>query len=324
MTRSKKMIVLLAITAVLAVAAVLVLRADFNAEVPTSDEEFSIFTSDTSAVTAISRIYDGINLTFEKNGESWRYTGGNAYTVDPQYVTDMLGKIADITTSKQITGVTELAQYSLDKPELTVTITEPEGNRTLYFAGEAALTGRKYLNTGDGNVYLVDQNILDPFELGLLDMIQKDEIPALDGLSSINIENPKARFTMIKNTADAGGDGNETETEAYTWSVEGVNLAVDNGKSDALANYIIGFSWQQCVSFNAGTEELSGYGLADPAAVITSEYGGGKSFKIYIGNASGESYYAKTDSNLVYLIKADAAERLLTAVPEELTTDIEE
>ena len=317
MNRKSKLLVLISVTVLLSVCAVFVLKADFNTEVPTTDEEFSIFTADTAAVTSITREYGGTMLTFKRSGNSWTFTDDASFIVDTDRIGEMLNAVSNITTAKQITGAEGSEQYGLEDPELTVTIDEGNITRTLNFAGEAALSGNKYLSTGDGNVYLVSSSILDPFKLDLLDMVKKDEIPSLTSLTALEIKNGSGSFKLMKDTfTETDDDGNETVK--YTWSVEGENLAVDRSKADALTNYVKGLVWQKCVSYNAGKEELTSYGLDEPSAVISAQYDEGNTFRLYIGNFNGEYYYARTDSDLVYLINTDTAERLMQAVSDDL------
>jgi hypothetical protein len=63
-----------------------------------------------------------------------------------------------LTASQVITGVTDLAQYGLDPPELTVTLTISDGQKIILYTGaETPVDNNRYLRpaVADHSVYVV-------------------------------------------------------------------------------------------------------------------------------------------------------------------------
>lgn len=78
----------------------------------------------------------------------------------------------------------------------------------------------------------------------------------------------------------------------------------------------------------SGADELSSYGLDEPAYTITLETESGTEITLYIGDATGENYYATIgDKVVVYVIDSSVADALefditsLEAAEEEETTE---
>lgn len=78
--------------------------------------------------------------------------------LDQVWVNGAATRLAGLTASQVITGVTDLAQYGLEKPELTVTLTISDGQKiTLYTGAETPVNNNRYIRTtaDDRSVYLV-------------------------------------------------------------------------------------------------------------------------------------------------------------------------
>ncbi len=78
--------------------------------------------------------------------------------VDQARVNGAATRMAMLTASQVITGVTDLAPYGLDLPELSVTLTISNGQKiTLYTGAETPVNNNRYIRTAedDQSVYLV-------------------------------------------------------------------------------------------------------------------------------------------------------------------------
>lgn len=78
----------------------------------------------------------------------------------------------------------------------------------------------------------------------------------------------------------------------------------------------------------SGADELASYGLEEPAYTVTLETESGTEIALYIGDATGENYYATIgDKVVVYVIDSSAVDALefdlttLEAEEEEATED---
>ena len=123
------------------------------------------------------------------------------------------------------------------------------------------------------------------------------------------------------------------ETTMSFTNSEGVWTVTDNSEinldSDAVDTIASALSQVQAVRVLEGADELSSYGLEEPAYTITLKTEAGTEVTLYIGNAIDDNYYATTgDKIVVYVIGSSAVDALefdmtvLEAeVVEETTTE---
>lgn len=319
MKRGKKLIVLLAVLAVLLAATCAVLKLtpeDTDAE--PEDTGVSVFALDPEAVTELSWTYEGETLTFVKSDGAWAYAGDSAFPLDETYLTTILTALSGVTANKTIEAPEDLAQYGLEEPACAVTVTAG-GAAGLLIGDETGIGGERYLSTGDGNVYLVDEDILDSFAYSLLDLVEKETIPSITGVTSLEVISNTQSFTL--NYAESGG---EEDDGVWLWNGDS-ELPLDTELTEALIETVTSMSWGACVDYNAaGT--LSDYGLDAPVATVTVNYAeteqaeAGASFVLEIGeDASGTCYGRIAGSSMVYEIDASISDAMLTASCESLS-----
>lgn len=101
--------------------------------------------------------------------------------------------------------------------------------------------------------------------------------------------------------------------------------------SDSVETIASAFSQVAAVRVLEGADELSGYGLEEPAYTITMESETGTTMTLYIGDATGENYYATIgDKVVVYVIDSSAVTAMefdvtiLEAEEEETTEETTE
>ena len=114
--------------------------------------------------------------------------------------------------------------------------------------------------------------------------------------------------------------------EEDAWKISGddtVNL--DSDVVETIADTLCQIAAVRVLS---GADELSSYGLEEPAYTISLETESGTEIKLYIGDATGENYYATIgDKVVVYVIDSSAVDALEFDVSvleaEEETEEIE-
>ena len=119
--------------------------------------------------------------------------------------------ISTVTASKAIEDVEDLAQYGLEDPVCSVTVTAGKTSK-LRIGNETGLGGQRYLSLGDGNVYLVDSSLLSSFSYDLYSIIQKESIPSMSDIRSFVVDDGSRQFTIdyLENSGLAYSD-------RYTW-----------------------------------------------------------------------------------------------------------
>lgn len=294
----------------------------------------TIFTVDTDTVTQISWDYSEY-LSFTKEGDTWVYDEDAAFPLEETFVDTMLATVKEITSSKTIEAVENWDQYTLEVPICEVTVTSGDTAQTIKIGQESSLGGERYVSVGDGNAYLVDSGILDAFSYGLYDVLKPEAIPNMTDVYGMEYRSTNGSYeiTRMENSGLAYSDD-------YVWFLEGKPL--DTELTQRLLQYMTDMSWEECVNYNA--EDLSKYGLDEPAAAITMRYletvttatnetdedgntvyetqENEKTYTLEIGAEAKDGYYARIQgSRMIYRIAASAAETLLYTTSEELLPD---
>lgn len=124
-------------------------------------------------------------------------------------------------------------------------------------------------------------------------------------------------------------DGKQTVSfvkEEDAWYVaDDKDFALDSSKVKTMENVLTDV---MAVRQLEGTDELSAYGLEEPAYTIAMKDANGKETTLYIGNATGTDYYATVDDKkVIYTIGSSVADALefdlstMEVVEEEETTE---
>lgn len=332
MSRSKKLLGLLAALLVLALAAFAATR--LNPENQESEAEnddgVSIFALDTGSVTALSWTYGEESLTFENVGDGWAYAQDSSFPLDSTYIDAMLSALSNVTASKTIEDPEDLSQYGLEAPVCTISVTAGDTTELL-IGDETVLDGDRYLSLGDGNVYLVDAALLDSFSYGLYDLVEKESIPSMTDVLSLSVDTG-AQQLVLEHLEDSG----LAYSDEYVWFMQQEDgyLPLDTELTQALLANITGLTWGGCVDYHASSEALEGYGLGSGAATVTVRYVESadaedsgpseteKTFVLELGAAADDGRYARiAGSDMVYLVDAGAAESLLYTTYVELLPD---
>ena len=97
--------------------------------------------------------------------------------------------------------------------------------------------------------------------------------------------------------------------EEDAWkSAENTELILDNDSVETIASILCQVA---AVRVLEGADELSSYGLEEPAYIISLETESGTEITLYIGDATGENYYATIgDKVVVYVIDSSAVDAL--------------
>lgn len=318
MRRSRKLVILLAVLVVLAGATALV-KWLTPEETEEAAEPIGVLSVDGESLIALSWEYGGESVRFDCADGVWTYSEDDAFPVDSTHLEGMLSALSDVTASRVIESPSDLADYGLEEPLCTVTVTTGDETVQLLLGDETGLGGERYASIGDGRVYLVDDGLLDSFVYGLYDLVEMESIPDLSSLDSLTL-------TADGQTESWYWQEAEDEDGEDAWILED-GTQTDAETAEALAAALADLSWSSCVSYAAGDEELAEYGLDTPAASVTAQYTQsvqvdtgetdddgnevyetreiGQTFVLEIGSQSGDLRYARiAGSGMVYLIDA--------------------
>ncbi len=334
MKRGKKLISLLGVLVLLvgATFAATNLNPDNSATEP-ADTSTIVFSMDADAVNQVSWDYSEA-VSFARSGNTWVYTEDDAFPLDTSYIDTILETLTEVTAYKTIENAEDLDQYGLEVPVCTVTVTAGD-TYTLCIGNETSMSGQRYFSSGDGNVYLVDADIIDCFSYGLYDVLAYESIPAMTNITGMELT-AETQSYKIQHLAGSG----LAYSDDYVWFMDQKTL--DTELTETLLSSITSLSWIDCVSYNA--EDLSAYGLDAPAASVTIHYTqtlqvetnetdeeghpvyetqeNDASFTLEIGSDVDENCYAKiAGSSMVYEIDGAIRDTLLYTTYSELQPD---
>lgn len=267
---------------------------------------------DPEKVTAIGWKYSTeVNFTKTENG--WVNAADSAFPTDEAVIEKMLHILSEVGASKTIEDPTDLDQYGLKNPFCTIKVTADGKNYDLALGDQNSFSGLRYFTNGDGNVYLIANEIASYFNFGPEGALKKEQIPDLKALSNLKVQTQDRSYEIAWLT------GSElTYTSAYKWFMDGKVL--DTELTEEMLDYIYSLEWKECVDYNA--TDLTKYGLDKPSAVATVTYLNDKTFVLEIGENTDKGAYARiAGSNMVYYVRTALRNALLNTVYNELMPD---
>lgn len=281
MKRYKRILILLAALVVICAAAFAVTRYEEKKENIAQTDEV-ILSLDSSEATKLSWTYgDNEPLAFHKNGAGtatatdadadgrvWVYDDDETFPVDADKVADLIDNFSSLAAAFVIEDVEDYSQYGLDEPECTISVTVGGTDYEIKLGAYSTMDEERYASIGDGRVYLLASDPMDSFDLELSDMIENDELPSFDVVSSIE----------VSGRDDYTAEYSETNSVTYSdddkyFVTDGEDtLALDTEKVEAYLEAVSSLSLEKYAAYNAGSEELSGYGLDNPELTVTVDY----------------------------------------------------
>ena len=206
MKRLKKLSILLAVLIVVCVAAYCISRyEERKEEIKNTDEVILAIENDD--VNTLSLEYSDTALSFHKSEDgTWLYDDDEAFPVDTDAIDKLLSVFNSFGASFIIENVEDFSQYGLDDPTCTIKLTTADNEYFVQLGSYSTMDQKRYVSTGDGNVYLTSVDPFDTYEVTLPDMIKHDELPKLTEADSISFEG------VIENTEDKDLSGNNNSS----------------------------------------------------------------------------------------------------------------
>ena len=241
MKNGKKLLLLLLVLAVLVGATAIVGTISKNAA-DQEDETQTVFSLDPENVTNLGWDYSE-KVSFTAGEDGWVCDQDAAFPVDETYLDKMLEALTDVESTKTIENPENLDQYGLEIPVCVITVEDGQSH-TLSIGLETAVGGQRYFSNGDGNVYLVDKDIIENFQYGLYDVLKHQTLPEVTQLTGIKVELPEGGYeiTRQENSGLAYSDD-------YVWFMDG--KALDNDLTQTLLDMVTNLNLSECVDYNA-------------------------------------------------------------------------
>lgn len=268
MKRFKKLGILLGVLVVACIATfALTHYEEKQEEIKNSDEV--ILEIPTDSVTSLSWEYaEEGKLSFHKGENGWLYDEDAYFPVDEEKVNDILSEFEAFGVSFIIENVEDYSQYGLDEPECTFHIGTEDTTYDMKLGAFSKMDEQRYIDIGDGNVYLVSEDPIDYVSAALSDMILDDDTPGFENVVDIRFEG--AENYMIQRLEDT--DYSYSENDVYFTQKNGEYLPLDKSAVTQYLNTITSLDLLTYVTYNATEEELAAYGLDDPELSITVNF----------------------------------------------------
>ncbi len=271
MYRSKRLLILLAVLAVVCAAALIALGAEHRQEqIQTSGQVVLELSAD--SVQTLSWTYGGETLSFTRGEDGgWSYDGDAAFPVDEQAMAELLEPFTAFSAAFVIQDVEDFGQYGLDDPVCTISIGTQSETYEILLGDYSAMDEQRYVSLGDGNVYLAVNDPLDQYDAALRDCIQNDRVPALDQVTSLTFSGAEDYTVFYQ---EDGSAYSYCEEDVYFTDRDGDTLPLDTSRVESYLSALSNLVLTNYVTYSASDEDLAQYGLDDPELTVSVDYTG--------------------------------------------------
>ena len=261
-SKSKRLIILLIVLAAAVVLTLVISRREEKKEEIKNTDEI-VLELDADSVTSLAWETEENKLAFHKE-ETWLYDDDAAFPVDEEKVTALLEQFTELGVTFKIENADDLSQYGLDDPECTIKITAGEKEHKIFLGAFSTMDEQRYISTGDGNVYLVEHDPLEDYDIELKDMVKDDTVPVIS----------VAKEMQISGSQNYGITYEEDSPD--TWCADDVYFTdgkpLDTSLVSSYLAAVSGLGLTEYVNYNVQDDELEQYGLNDPELNLTIEY----------------------------------------------------
>lgn len=267
MKRSKRMLALCAVLAVLCGATLLLTQYEERQEqIRSSDAVVLAIPTDT--VESLSWAYTSAGMAFHREEDGWLYDEDEAFPVDGAAIRDILSHFESFGAAFTIESPEDLGQYGLDDPVCTIQLTAAGEHHTIALGDYSKMDQQRYVDIGDGNVYLVSSDPMDYLSNDLSRFIANDAAPSFEAVQSITFTGSEDyTIVMVEDSA-----ASYSADDIYFARLEGQDLPLD---TDAVTNYlntITALPLTDYATYSATAEELAAYGLDQPELTVSIAY----------------------------------------------------
>lgn len=296
MKKNKTLLILLGVLIVL-LAAYFALKA-WNRQQAEKDEESDavvVTQIDPAAIKAISYDIGDGERAFEKRDGTWIYTPDADFPLDQSVPETIAEDMGQLKADRELVDGDELADYGLEEPDYTVTLTEADGTVTEIRFGNT-VDDYYYVSLDDsGTVYTVPSSAADNLSQSLNDMAQFDDYP------SIGSGNLKKVVITSGETSIVYDSENEEQSEDIS----------------AIAGGLGTVALSEAADYSVADADRGNYGLDNASRttveVTYTEDNEDKTMTLYIGGEDGDGsrYVMIDDSRIVYLISDEICGNIL-------------
>ena len=310
MAKKKSMMILVAVLLVLVIATILVMCINQkNENISTYGE--SILDFDESDVTAFSIDYDNqysfvketVDDESTEEGESsykWVLEGNESFPVSTEIIDTLISYLNGLSATFKIEGTDQFSDYGLLMPECSLELTVSGETYTIDFGSYSSMDSKRYVSIGDGNAYMIAEDITDYYYLSEDDFIELDDSHSGTTAESFTISGDNTLSIVYKE--DAGYC--YSDEYVYYMKSGASYLPLGEDEAESLITEIMGRNFYNYVSYSASTEKLSKYGLDSPNLTVKLTYldydDEEQEVTAYLGKTKKNYYLMFDGSEIIY------------------------
>ena len=262
MNRAKKLGILSVVLIVTCLAALFALHTDEKQEEIKTNGQ-TVLSIEPAKVTALSWTRDGTTLSFHRN-DVWQYDDDAEFPVSDSAMDTLLEQFHTFGAAFTIENADDLSQYGLDDPICTITLTTDDQTYTVKLGDYSTMDSQRYVDIGDGNVYLAASDPMNAYDVELKDLIANDLVPYFDEVSQI-------AFTGGSDyTAVYDEDGKSFCADDVYFTADGQPL--DTSRVNSYISKLRYLDLTDYVTYKATDADLSSYGLDNPELTVSVDY----------------------------------------------------
>lgn len=268
MKRTKRILILAAVLAVTCTATFALTQYEEKQE-EIKNSNAVILELSTDSIQSLSWESEDDTLAFHKNDASkWIYDNDEAFPVSEEKITDILTHFEAFGVSFIIENVEDYSQYGLDKPTCTIHLATAEAAYDIRLGAFSQMDEQRYVDIGDGNVYLVSDDPMSYLETELSAMLLHDTTPAFERVANITFTGyENYTITYTEESADSC-----SADDVYFTDIDNQVAPLDTSKVNSYLNTISTLNLSDYVTYNATADELESYGLDEPELSVTINY----------------------------------------------------
>lgn len=283
------------------------------------------------AIAKFSYKYNGETVTFVKEDGTWYLDSDREFPVKQTSIEGKLSSVASTTASRKIEiSEDNLADYGLDEPVNTISITDSEGNETTFEIGDQNGTSSEYycrLN-GTNQVYMISSSLDSMMSFDIYTVADMSTFPEIssDSIKELTVEDAEGTKTLDKeenasafsaigslyytsqvdyNCEDMSKYG--LDEPAYTVTIKYLEEAEEESSESAESAETSTQAPDAAAESGEASDETGESGEALEETEETYDEADLTTVVLYIGSASDSGYYVRLDgSNEVHMISSDA------------------
>lgn len=193
MKRTPKLLLMILLLLVLVSMCLIVRSCD--EEVEDEPEVTTLYDAsdiDGDTVSALIVKNENGDFSFEKSGDSWIIADAPTLEIQSDVVAQLAQSMIDVTGTNRIENVSDLSQYGLDEPRITVTVTDKNGEETYRFGNYNSMISAYYFCSEQNPTYVftVESSVCESFEFAVSEILTLSfpQPPEADSIKSVEFK----------------------------------------------------------------------------------------------------------------------------------------